>query len=100
MEALILHYYAFVLFFIGLAGFILHRENLITLLICLELMLLGVNTNLVTFSRFSQVIDGQVLVFFIMTVAAAEAAIGLALLVLVFRAHGNIQLKNVQELKG
>lgn len=100
MIQLILHYYAFVLFFIGLAGFVIHRQNLITLLICIELMLLAINTNFITFSRFGSHIDGQVLVFFIMTVAAAEAAIGLALLVLVFREHGDIRLDNIQDLRG
>ena len=100
MMQIILNYYAFAIFFIGLAGFIIHRQNLITLLICLELMLLGINTNLVVFSRFSENIDGQVLVFFIMTVAAAEAAIGLALLVLIFRQYGGIRLENVRNLRG
>lgn len=100
MIQLIMHYYAFTLFFIGLIGFIIHRKNLITLLICLELMLLAINTNFIAFSRFGGDIDGQVLVFFIMTVAAAEAAIGLALLVLIFREHGNIRLENIQDLKG
>lgn len=94
--AIVYHIYAFILFFIALAGFVRHRQNLITLLICLELMLLAVNTNLVTFSRFGGAIDGQVLVFFIMTVAAAEAAIGLALLVLIYRDFGDINLKNIQ----
>ena len=100
MIQLVLHYYAFALFFIGLAGFIIHRQNLITLLICLELMLLAINMNFVVFSRFNQNVDGQVMVFFIMTVAAAEAAIGLALLVLVFRQHGDIRLENIRDLRG
>ena len=100
MLEFILHYYAFSLFLVALAGFIIHRHHLITLLICLELMLLSINTNFVLFSRFSENIDGQILVFFTMTIAAAEAALGLALLVLVFRKHGHIKLSKLEQLKG
>ncbi|MES2213055.1 MAG: NADH-quinone oxidoreductase subunit NuoK [Pseudomonadota bacterium] len=88
------------LFLIGVAGIFLNRKNLIVLLMCLELMLLAVNTNFVAFSRFLNAPHGDVFVFFILTVAAAEAAIGLALLVVVFRQRHSIEVDVLNQLKG
>lgn len=89
-----------VLFGIGLAGIVVNRKNLIVLLMCLELMLLAVNTNFIAFSVFLQDIAGQVFVFFVLTIAAAEAAIGLAILVLLFRARKTINIEALNALKG
>ncbi|MDZ7791201.1 MAG: NADH-quinone oxidoreductase subunit NuoK [Xanthomonadales bacterium] len=89
-----------VLFCIALAGIFLNRKNVLILLMCIELMLLSVNMNFIAFSRFLDVLDGQVFVFFILTVAAAEAAIGLALLVVLFRNRGSISVEDIADLKG
>ena len=89
-----------VLFSISLAGIFLNRKNVLILLMCIELMLLSVNMNFIAFSRFLDVLDGQVFVFFILTVAAAEAAIGLALLVVLFRNRGSISVEDIADLKG
>jgi len=89
-----------VLFSISLAGIFLNRKNVLILLMCIELMLLSVNMNFIAFSRFLDVLDGQVFVFFILTVAAAEAAIGLALLVVLFRNRGSISVEDISDLKG
>ncbi|AGF47042.1 NADH dehydrogenase I subunit K [Candidatus Kinetoplastibacterium desouzaii TCC079E] len=89
-----------IIFSIGMVGIFINRNNLIVLLMSIELMLLSVNFNLVSFSRFSNDISGQVFVFFIMTVAAAEVAIGLALLVLLFRSLGAISSDKISSLKG
>lgn len=89
-----------VLFCIGVAGIFLNRKNVLILLMCIELMLLAVNMNFIAFSRFLDVLDGQVFVFFILTVAAAEAAIGLALLVVLFRNRRSINVEDIAELKG
>ncbi len=89
-----------VLFGISLAGIFLNRKNILILLMCIELMLLAVNINFVAFSRFMDDIGGQVFVFFILTVAAAEAAIGLALLVVLFRNKGSINVADLNEMKG
>lgn len=88
------------LFGIGLAGIVINRKNLIVLLMCVELMLLAVNTNFIAFSAFMQDIAGQVFVFFVLTVAAAEAAIGLAILVLLFRARKTINVEELNALRG
>lgn len=88
------------LFAIGVAGLFINRKNIILLLMCLELILLAVNTNFVTFARNYGDISGQAVVFFVMTVAAAESAIGLALLVLVFREKQSINVDALNELKG
>lgn len=82
-----------VLFVLSVAGIFINRKNVILLLMCIELMLLAVNMNFVAFSRFSGDLAGQVFVFFILTVAAAEAAIGLAILVILFRGKGSITSK-------
>lgn len=89
-----------ILFSISIAGIFLNRKNVVVLLMCIELMLLAVNTNFVAFSSYLGDISGQVFVFFILTVAAAEAAIGLAILVLVFRNRRTINVQDLDELKG
>lgn len=91
---------ASILFGLSLVGIMINRKNIIFLLICIELMLLSVNTNFIVFSHFHNSIDGQVFVFFILTVAAAEAAIGLALVVLLFRNRRNIDVDEISYLKG
>ncbi|NBB92443.1 MAG: NADH-quinone oxidoreductase subunit NuoK [Gammaproteobacteria bacterium] len=88
------------LFCIALAGIFLNRKNVLILLMCIELMLLSVNMNFIAFSRFLDVLDGQVFVFFILTVAAAEAAIGLALLVVLFRNRRSISVEDISDLRG
>ena len=89
-----------VLFSLSVAGIIINRKNLIVLLMCLELMLLAVNINFSAFSRFLGDASGQVFVFFILTVAAAEAAIGLAILVTLFRNRRTINVAELDSLKG
>ena len=89
-----------ILFAISIAGIFLNRKNIIVLLMCIELMLLAVNTNFIAFSHYLGDISGQVFVFFILTVAAAEAAIGLAILVVVFRNRRTINVQDLDELKG
>jgi len=89
-----------VLFAIAIAGIFLNRKNVIVLLMCIELMLLAVNFNFVAFSRFLGNLDGQVFVFFILTVAAAEAAIGLAILVVLFRQRRSINVEELDAMKG
>lgn len=89
-----------ILFALGVFGMFWNRRNLIILLMCAELMLLAVNMNFVAFSAWSGDIAGQVFVFFILTVAAAEAAIGLAILVLLFRNMDTINVDELDQLKG
>ena len=89
-----------ILFAIAVAGIFLNRKNVILLLMCIELMLLAVNINFVAFSVFLNDIAGQVFVFFILTVAAAEAAIGLAILVTLFRNRRTINVAELDSLKG
>jgi NADH-quinone oxidoreductase subunit K len=88
------------LFCISVAGIFLNRKNVLILLMCIELMLLAVNMNFVAFSHFLDNMDGQVFVFFILTVAAAEAAIGLAILVVLFRNRQSISVDDIADLKG
>lgn len=88
------------LFCISVAGIFINRKNIIILLMAIELMLLSVNLNFVAFSHFLGDTAGQIFVFFILTVAAAEAAIGLAILVLVFRNRRTINVNNLDSLKG
>lgn len=88
------------LFAIGIAGLFINRKNIILLLMCLELILLAVNTNFVIFAKSWGDITGQAIVFFVMTVAAAESAIGLALLVLIFRDKQSINVDDLDQLKG
>ncbi|HNR91807.1 MAG TPA: NADH-quinone oxidoreductase subunit NuoK [Dokdonella sp.] len=89
-----------VLFAIAVAGIFLNRKNVILLLMCIELLLLGANFNFVAFSRFLDDLSGQVFVFFVLTVAAAESAIGLAILVLLFRHRQSINVDDLDTLKG
>jgi NADH-quinone oxidoreductase subunit K len=88
------------LFCISVAGIFLNRKNVLILLMCIELMLLAVNMNFVAFSYFLDDMHGQVFVFFILTVAAAEAAIGLAILVVLFRNRSTVDVENLSDLKG
>ncbi len=89
-----------ILFAISVVGIFLNRKNLIVLLMAIELMLLAVNMNFVTFSYFLGDPDGQIFVFFILTVAAAESAIGLAILVVLFRNLNTINVDELDSLKG
>ncbi|MCH2164637.1 MAG: NADH-quinone oxidoreductase subunit NuoK [Marinovum sp.] len=88
------------LFVIGIFGLFLNRKNVIILLMSIELMLLAVNINLVAFSSYGQDMVGQVFTLFVLTVAAAEAAIGLAILVCFFRNRGTIAVEDVNVMKG
>jgi NADH-quinone oxidoreductase subunit K len=89
-----------VLFAISVAGMFINRKNLILLLMCVELLLLAVNFNFVAFSRYLNDINGQIFVFFVLTVAAAESAIGLAILVVLFRERRSINVEDLSTLKG
>ena len=91
---------AAVLFVIGIFGLFLNRKNIIILLMSIELMLFSVNINLVAFSSFSNDLVGQIFTLFVLTVAAAEAAIGLAILVSFFRNRGTIAVEDVNVMKG
>ncbi len=91
---------AAVLFTFGVFGIFLNRKNVIVILMCVELMLLAVNINLVAFSVFQGNIVGQVFAMLVLTVAAAEAAIGLAILVVYFRNRGSIAVEDINEMKG
>lgn len=88
------------LFAISVAGIFINRKNMILLLMCIELLLLAVNFNFIAFSHFLGNTDGQVFVFFILTVAAAEAAIGLAILVVMFRTRASINVEDMDSMKG
>ncbi|MDB5801756.1 MAG: nuoK [Rhodocyclales bacterium] len=89
-----------ILFAISVVGIFLNRKNLIVLLMAIELMLLAVNMNFVAFSSYAQDLDGQIFVFFILTVAASESAIGLAILVVLFRNMRSIHVDDLDSLKG
>ena len=89
-----------ILFAISMAGIFLNRRNVIIMLMAIELMLLAVNLNFIAFSRYLGDMAGQVFVFFILTVAAAESAIGLAILVVLFRNRSSIAVDELDELKG
>jgi len=91
---------AAVLFVIGIFGLFLNRKNIIILLMSIELMLLSVNINLIAFSSFLNDLVGQIFTLFVLTVAAAEAAIGLAILVSFFRNRGTIAVEDVNVMKG
>ena len=88
------------LFSIGMLGIFLNRRSIIIILMSIELLLLSVNINLVAFSAFHQNITGQIFTMFVLTVAAAEAAIGLAILVVFFRNKGSIKVEDTKQLKG
>jgi NADH-quinone oxidoreductase subunit K len=89
-----------ILFAISIVGIFLNRKNLIVLLMAIELMLLAVNMNFVAFSHYMQDLSGQVFVFFILTVAAAESAIGLAILIVLFRNLQSIHVEDLDSLQG
>jgi len=89
-----------ILFAVSVVGIFLNRRNIIVLLMAIELMLLAVNLNFVAFSHYLGDLDGQVFVFFILTVAAAESAIGLAILVVLFRNLNTIDVEDLDSLKG
>ncbi|ACX96776.1 NADH-quinone oxidoreductase subunit NuoK [Halothiobacillus neapolitanus] len=89
-----------ILFSISVAGIFLNRKNVLVLLMAIELMLLAVNVNFIAFSHFLGNINGQVFVFFVLTVAAAEAAIGLAILVTLFRNRRTINVEDLTAMKG
>jgi len=89
-----------ILFVLGVSGIMLNRKNVIIILMSIEMILLGVNINLVAFSAFLHDLTGQVLAMFVLTVAAAEAAIGLAILVLYFRNRGTIAVDDINQMKG
>jgi NADH-quinone oxidoreductase subunit K len=91
---------AAVLFTIGVFGIFLNRKNVIIILMSIEMMLLSVNINFVAFSSFLEDLSGQVFTMFVLTVAAAEAAIGLAILVVFFRNKGSIAVDDISTLKG
>ena len=102
MQISLLHYLvlASLLFTIGVCGIFLNRKNVITLLMSIELMLLAVNINFVAFSAYLGDVVGQIFTMFILTVAAAEAAIGLAILVVYFRNRGSIAVEDINVMKG
>ncbi len=91
---------AAVLFVIGVLGIFLNRRNVILMLMCIELLLLAVNINLVAFSAFLGDMVGQVFAMFVLTVAAAEAAIGLAIMVIFFRRRGSIAIDAADQMRG
>ena len=89
-----------ILFTIGVLGIVMNRRNIILMLMAIELILLSVNINLVAFSAFSGDVVGQVFAMFVLTVAAAEAAIGLAILVIFFRRRGTIAIDDASRMRG
>ena len=89
-----------IIFTISIAGIFLNRKNILVLLMSLELMFLAVNFNLITFGNYLGDLTGQVFVFFVLTVVAAESAIGLALLIVLFRSKKSIDVDDLSELKG
>ena len=89
-----------IIFFLGVIGIFLNRKNVIVILMSIELILLAVNINLISFSIFSGDIMGQVFTMLILTVAAAEAAIGLAIIVVYYRNSGSIHVEDIDSLKG
>nr|WP_294168093.1 NADH-quinone oxidoreductase subunit NuoK [uncultured Sphingomonas sp.] len=91
---------AAILFVIGVLGIFLNRRNVILMLMCIELLLLAVNINLVAFSAFLGDMVGQVFAMFVLTVAAAEAAIGLAIMVIFFRRRGSIAIDAADQMRG
>lgn len=88
------------LFAISVVGIFLNRKNLVIILMAIELLLLAANMNFVAFSHYLGNLSGQVFVFFVLTVAAAEAAIGLAILIVLFRTRGSINVQDLDRLKG
>ncbi|WP_218813472.1 NADH-quinone oxidoreductase subunit NuoK [Rickettsiella endosymbiont of Dermanyssus gallinae] len=89
-----------IIFSLGLLGLVINRKNVLILLMCVELLLLAVNMNFVAFSHYFQDLAGQIFVFFILAVAAVEAAIGLAILIVLFRSRHSIEIDALNRLKG
>jgi NADH-quinone oxidoreductase subunit K len=89
-----------ILFSLAVAGVFINRKNVLLLLMCIELMLLSVNFNFIAFSHYLDDLSGQVFVFFILTVAAAESAIGLAILVVLFRERRSINVEDLDSMRG
>ena len=89
-----------IIFTIGIIGIFLNRKNIIVILMCIELLLLAVNINLVSFSIFLNDLNGQIFALFILTVAAAEAAVGLAIIVIYYKNKGSINVEQISSLKG
>lgn len=102
IEITLVHYLflSAIIFTLGVFGIFVNRKNVIIILMSIELILLSVNVNLVAFSVYLQNITGQIFALFILTVAAAEAAIGLAILVVFFRNRGSIQVEDINSMKG
>ena len=102
MEILLSHYLTVsaILFVFGVFGIFINRKNVITILMSIELILLSVNINLVAFSAFTGTLSGQIFSLFVLTVAAAEAAIGLAIIVIYFRNRGSIAVEDLNVMKG
>lgn len=103
LNGLELHHFLIVssiLFCIGIAGIFANRKNIISLLMSIEIMLLSVNINFVAFSSFLNDLVGQIFAIFVLTVAGAEASIGLAILVIYFNNNKNIETKNISSMKG
>jgi NADH-quinone oxidoreductase subunit K len=90
----------FFLFFISLIGIAINRKSILIILMCIELVLLSINLNFITFSVYFDDIYGQIFSFFILTVAAGESAIGLAIIIIYFRVRGNIAMNQIAALKG
>ncbi len=101
-DVLINHFLIFtsILFLVGICGIMINKKSIINILFSIEIMLLSVNLNFVAFSKMLQDITGQIFVIFILTIAAAEAAIGLAILILFFRNKKNISIDETKELRG
>lgn len=89
-----------IIFSLGLLGLVINRKNVLILLMCVELLLLAVNMNFIAFSHYYQDLAGQIFVFFILAVAAVEAAIGLAILIVLFRSRQSIEIDALNRLKG
>jgi NADH-quinone oxidoreductase subunit K len=91
---------AAIVFSLGLLGLVINRKNILILLMCIELLLLAVNMNFITFSYYARDLAGQIFVFFILAVAAVEAAIGLAILIVLFRTRDSIAVDALNRLQG
>lgn len=92
--------FSILLVFIGILGIIINKRNIISILLCLEIILLGVSTSFISFSYFKGDIVGQIFVFFILTISAVEASVGLAIVVTLFRKSNSIDISTINELKG
>jgi NADH-quinone oxidoreductase subunit K len=89
-----------IIFIIGMFGLFMHRKNIITILMSIELMLLSVNINFIAFSSYASEISGQIFSIIILTIAAAETSIGLAILLVYFRNKGSIEVSDINQMKG